>query len=79
MMYGWGYNNGYGYDIWSFVFMLLMMALVVVGIIAVVRHLSRNSGTGQSGDAALDVLRKRYASGEIDKKEFEEKQKDLSK
>jgi putative membrane protein len=80
MMYdywGQGSSNGSSYDVWGFVFMLLMMALVIVGIIAVVRHLGRDSGRHQKGEA-LDLLEKRYAQGEIDKKEFEEKRTTLS-
>lgn len=77
MMYDWGYGNN-GTDIWGFIFMLLMMALVVIGVIVVVRHLSHSASGSQKEETALDVLKKRYAKGEIDKKEFSEKRKDLS-
>jgi len=58
--------------------MLFMMALVVVGVVAIVRHFGRNSSNGHSEDTALEVLQKRYAKGEIDKKEFVETRKDLN-
>ncbi|MFC1847359.1 SHOCT domain-containing protein [Chloroflexota bacterium] len=57
--------------------------LVVIGLIAwLVVYLARNSGTATAGSTggglkAVDMLKNRYASGEIDKKEYEEKLKDL--
>ncbi|MFC1984940.1 SHOCT domain-containing protein [Chloroflexota bacterium] len=57
--------------------------LVVIGLIVwLVVYLVRNSGTttksSTGGDLkAIDILKNRYARGEIDKKEYEEKLKDL--
>lgn len=76
MMYDWGYSSGY--DIWGVVFMFLMMTLVIVGTVAVVRYFGRTTASGQRGETALETLKKRYAKGEIDKKEFVEMRKDLS-
>jgi putative membrane protein len=79
MMYGWGYGNSYGYSIWNFVFMTIMMAAIIIGIVWAVHYFSHSGGHGLGPkEDALDVLKKRYANGEIDKKEFAEKKKDLS-
>lgn len=57
--------------------------LVVIGLIVwFVVYLARGSGTtttsSTGGDVkALDILKTRYARGEIDKKEYEEKLQDL--
>ncbi len=78
MMYDWGYNNS-GYGIWSFIFMLFIMALVIIGVVLVIRYVVLHSTNGSSSiqkeETALDILQKRYARGEIDKKEYEEKKK----
>ena len=58
--------------------------LIIIGgiILAVVTMMNSNRRRDQSGslprqDSALDILKKRYASGEITKEEFERMKKDL--
>jgi putative membrane protein len=57
--------------------MLVFSGLVIVGIVLGIRWLVRQ-GRGSEPDAALDILRQRYARGEISKEEFEAKKRDLS-
>jgi putative membrane protein len=62
MMSGWG------------IFALVFWILVIVGLALLIKYLwERRSGQ----ESALDVLKKRYARGEITKEEFEEKKKDI--
>ena len=70
-----------GFSWWWFmpIFMILFWGLVIWGIVAMVRGLSGSRGSDSSRvDSALEVLKKRYARGEIDKEEYEEKKKDLA-
>lgn len=63
------------------VFWIALILLIALGI----RWLVTSTGTSSSSpgsvhadEAALDVLKKRYAQGEIDTQEFEERKKALS-
>lgn len=75
--WGWHYNMmGGGWGIIMFFFMLIFIALAIAGIILLVRYLSPHARSKSSEDA-LEILKRRYARGEIQKAEFEEKRKDL--
>lgn len=69
---GWGLGFGW-------VFMILFWALVIVGIVAIVKWLiGSSSATGTPpSKTARQILEERYAKGEIDREEFEQKKRDL--
>jgi putative membrane protein len=53
--------------------------ILVVGIVLLVRLLRREPPTGgPPAETALDILKKRYARGEIGREEFEQKKRDLA-
>ncbi len=68
------YGNMFG---WGGGFMLVFWVAVILLIVWVVKELAGKSAKGSS-DSALESLRQRYAKGEINKQEFEEKKKDLN-
>lgn len=64
------------------VVMLLIYVVVIVGVVILLRWIfsfmyGKKNRTSDE-DSAMEILEKRYARGEIDKEEFEEKKKDLT-
>lgn len=56
--------------------MVLFWAVLIFGGVFVARWLI-GQGFGHREDSALEILKKRYARGEINKQEFEERKRDL--
>ena len=77
-MMGPGMMGGFGWGWFMPIFMIIFWGLVIWGIVALVRGLggSRDADSSKA-DSALEVLKKRYARGEITKEEYEKKKKDL--
>jgi putative membrane protein len=76
---GYGFGAGMGF---GGIGMILVWIVLIVAAVVVVRWFvsGSRSGTGaQRGGTALDILRERYARGEIDKEEFERKSRDLAR
>jgi putative membrane protein len=69
-----------GFGWWGMLVPLLLLILLVVGVVWLVLAGTRGLGpAGQSPplESPLDILRRRYASGEITKKQFEDMKRDL--
>ena len=81
--HGWGMHGGWAGMIFGPVMMIAVIALIVVLVVLAVRWLGRSSGPSSGagelqGPRPLDVLEDRFARGEIDKDDFEERRRILS-
>ena len=56
--------------------MLIFWIPVIIGLVLLIKYLSEG-GAKRREESALEILQKKYATGEISKEEFEEKKKDL--
>jgi putative membrane protein len=81
-------NFGFGsFGSFGWIFMILWWVLIIAGIVALIRwltsqlrgvHRNEKSLDSAQDKSAFEILKERFAKGEIDKKEFEEKKRDLS-
>lgn len=72
MWYGMmGFGGG-----WMIIIWIIIIGLIIWGVVALTRHVSSRPNAGEK-QGPLDIAKKRFAKGEISKKEFEQIKKDL--
>jgi putative membrane protein len=70
---GWGHMMGYGFG-------GMIMWIIFIAIIGVLIYflMQATKGRDRAGETPLEILKKRYAKGEITKEEFERMRTDIS-
>ena len=77
-MMGYGGSNGLGYNPIGSILSLVFWALIVVGLVLLVIWLVRSTGQATaSSESVLDILKARYAKGEITKEQFDQMKRDV--
>jgi len=77
--YGWGHPMWGAWGAWGIGMMLTMIVfwgLITVGTVLGIRWMI-TQGRERPAESSLDILKKRYARGEINKEEYEAKKRDL--
>ena len=78
MMYLNGYGMGHGF---GWLFMIVFWVLIILGIAYLIKMFAGcdSSKPEASGESAEDILKKRFAGGDLNKEEFEEAMEVLMK
>ncbi|MCG6970555.1 MAG: SHOCT domain-containing protein [Gammaproteobacteria bacterium] len=80
MDWHWGHGGGYMYG-FGWIFFVLFWAAVILAIVALLRWLTGPHGQTlpppPTDKSALDILDERFARGEIDQQEYEQKRQVL--
>ena len=76
-----GHMAGYGHmmNSWGGAIAMGLAVIIVVGVLVylLIRSFGTNDFESKSHETPLDILKKRYARGEITKEQFDEMKKDL--
>ncbi|SJZ31398.1 SHOCT domain-containing protein [Selenihalanaerobacter shriftii] len=81
--FGWRGFGRYGFGGFGMGFTnILFWGLIIVAIVLIVKAIKSNGNqkvlqSSSNTSSSLEILKERYARGEINKQEFEEKKKDL--
>lgn len=76
-MWGWDGSWGWGWG-WFGVMHILWWVLIITLVVMFVRgRAGHRWGEGEGRDRSLAILRERYARGEIDQREYDERLKHL--
>jgi len=77
-MHWYEWRAWYGMGWTMMLFMLVFWALVIAALVLFIRWLvQQGRGTPPGGEGALEILKKRYARGDISCEEYERMRRDL--
>ena len=84
MMWGWDRNDnnygcsfGFGYGYGGMFMGILVVIILAVAIYFIVQNVRSKNGIGQATETPIDILKKRYAKGEITKEDFDRMKNEL--
>lgn len=77
MGYGFGPMMGYGMGWFGLILNIAFLALIIYGAIWIFKSASRDDRRGSDQATAVEILKVRYAKGELSSEEFQRMKKEL--
>ena len=71
------FGPGWGFGMGGFPMLIVWLAIIVAVVLLVRWAAGRGSAATPGGERALAILEARYARGEIDREEYQQKRQDL--
>ena len=80
MMWPYGSGWGWGWMVGGWIMMVVFWGLVIVGIGALIRGLRDRGPADQTNrhETPVEILRRRYAAGELTKEQFEDMKRNVA-
>lgn len=73
---GWNYMMNFGYG--GMLMWIIFAVILVVAIYFIINNSKSNESPGRSKQTSLDIIKERYAKGEISEEEFEKMKRNLT-
>jgi putative membrane protein len=71
-------GGGWGWMALGWIIMLVFWVLVIVGVVAAVRWMTACGVARPRAETPTEILRRRYAAGELTKEQFESMKRDVA-
>lgn len=78
-MMHWGNFGGMGYGGFGWIIMILFWAFVILGMVYLLKQIFSNKEVTSRTESAENILKKRYAAGEIATEEYYERLRVISR
>jgi putative membrane protein len=65
-------NGGGGYMWFGWIFWLILLGIIIWAAVTIINKIQTGTGNNQLGESSIDILKKRFAKGEITKEQYDQ-------
>lgn len=65
-------NGSGGYMWFGWIFWLILLGVIVWAVVTIINKNQTGTGNNQLGESSIDILKKRFAKGEITKEQYDQ-------